>query len=364
MNDIYTLNEYITAVKELRSNEYYFRGENTKYPSIASSLLRKNNKTLLKDQKFNFYENLVNDYFSEIASDIGEFERENFLAFSQHHGLSTNLIDLTTSPLIALYFACSSTSVTDNSNNTGYVYLFDQNSTIDISSLINKYMIAPSNSYNIVDFFLNENTSVLKTLSNYFSSFFWDEDIKPVLNNIIDLYLNTIPKSVINEDLYNIITNAHGIQGILHVLPIETDNLIKNYESSTGLQYLNMPLLVNLYIILLWEYFNWLSSSSFCGLNKQPSFPKIPYLMYKTSYKFDRIRNQDGVFLYQLFHTFASENEDVPNEVIKQEVIPDKTLIIKDQETILEELDFIGINLKSIYGDFDNIASYLNNKKF
>jgi hypothetical protein len=361
LDNIYTLNEYINLVKELGTTEYYFRGENHKYPLIASSLLRKNDNILLKNKKFNFYEELVNDYFSEIAADIGELERKNFLAFSQHHGLSTNLIDLTTSPLIALYFACSITNGTNNTNNMGYVYLFEKGLSIDISSLINKYMMAPSYSYNIVNLFLSKETSVLKTLTNYFSSFFWEVDIKPYLQNIINLYLETIPDLIIDEDLYNFVTS---LPETMDTFGVTVHKLLQKYESKIGLEYLGVDVLVNLYIILLREYFNGLSSSSFYGLKDKPSFPKLPYLLYKTPYKFDRIRNQDGVFLSQLFHTFATKFEDVPNEIVKQEIIPDKTFIIKDQETILEELDFIGINLKSIYGDFDNIASYLNKKKF
>lgn len=364
MNEIYTLNEYITAVKELRNNQYYFRGENNKYPLIASSLLRKGNMQLLRSEKFNFYEDLVNDYYSEIASDIGEFERKNFLAFSQHHGLSTNLIDLTTSPLIALYFACSFNIGTENTNNTGYVYLFDKDSTIDISSLINTHMMAPSHSYNIVDLFLRNDSSIINTLLEYFSNFFWDNSIEPYLINVIDLYLNVIPDVRIDKDLYNVITSPYGIYGMEDNLSIELEKLQRKYESKLGIQYMGKSVLSTLYLILLTEYFKGVYTSSFYGLKSEPVFPNMPYLLYKTPYKFDRIRNQDGVFLSQLFQTFATKNENIPDEIIKQEYIPDETFIIKDQETILEELDFIGINLKSIYGDFDNIASYLNKKKF
>jgi hypothetical protein len=39
-----------------------------------------------------------------------------------------------------------------------------------------------------------------------------------------------------------------------------------------------------------------------------------------------------------------------------QSIVPDITIEVENSETILEELNFLGVNLESIYGDFDNIA--------
>ncbi|PKR94354.1 hypothetical protein bcere0024_021230 [Bacillus cereus Rock4-18] len=40
----------------------------------------------------------------------------------------------------------------------------------------------------------------------------------------------------------------------------------------------------------------------------------------------------------------------------------DKIVVINNKEKILEKLDFIGINEKFIYGDYDHIASYIRKK--
>ncbi|GAA3254538.1 hypothetical protein LMG8520_0280 [Lactococcus lactis subsp. lactis] len=52
---------------------------------------------------------------------------------------------------------------------------------------------------------------------------------------------------------------------------------------------------------------------------------------------------------------FQRQNVDSFDTVFK---IPKKY-----KEEILEDLDRLNINIKSIYGDFDHIAKYLNSKK-
>ena len=92
-------------------------------------------------------------------------------------------------------------------------------------------------------------------------------------------------------------------------------------------------------------------------------FPKIPYLMYKTPLKFDRIRNQSAVFLYQGFIDYMTN--DFQNCAIAiQNVIPDMTIEVRLQKSILAELDLMGINKNTIYGDSDSTAQYINSKLF
>lgn len=48
--------------------------------------------------------------------------------------------------------------------------------------------------------------------------------------------------------------------------------------------------------------------------------------------------------------------------LVAQKIVPDVTLKICDKKHILEDLDMVGINLKTVYGDDDNIAKYVKNK--
>ena len=46
----------------------------------------------------------------------------------------------------------------------------------------------------------------------------------------------------------------------------------------------------------------------------------------------------------------------------QQRVWPEYVIVVENKETVLQELDFVGINEKFIYGDYDNIARYIKHK--
>ncbi|TBX15614.1 hypothetical protein BFS06_09435 [Clostridium perfringens] len=360
--EINSLNEYIELIKSNKLNEYYFRGENNKYDSIISSLLRKDESKLLKRKNFNFYENVINKYYEEIATNISEFDRNNFLAFSQHHGLPTNLIDLTSSPLISLYFACSKDAY--KKNDKGYVYLISKERTIDSSRLINELFTPPKENYNLISLFTMQNKLVFNWFVSCLNNYFWHNGFEPYLQDILKQCTELSSTSVNNIlNFFNDYMNA--MQDFKLVTNPELFNELLFENSKIDLEVGQCTNFTGVYINLISEFFSALNSIHFfnnTGLDIK--FPNMPYFIYKTPYKFDRVRNQEGLFLYQLYYTYASECEGIPNKIIKQTVTPDLAIIINNQKHILEELDFIGINEKSIYGDFDSIAKYISQKFF
>ncbi|MGP3788527.1 hypothetical protein [Paenibacillus sp. 1A_MP2] len=79
------------------------------------------------------------------------------------------------------------------------------------------------------------------------------------------------------------------------------------------------------------------------------------YFTYQPPDLFDRIINQKGLFVYQPY-LYDVENAYKYGVLNYQYVIPDITIKVDNYNVILKELNFLGVNLESIYGDFDNIA--------
>ncbi|WP_407124232.1 hypothetical protein [Weissella paramesenteroides] len=84
-------------------------------------------------------------------------------------------------------------------------------------------------------------------------------------------------------------------------------------------------------------------------------FPPFKYLLVHPSIVFDRMKNQQCSFIYQLNTSHGSASKGYIQPIISAE-----TLVIPSEykQPILKQLDTMGINQKFIYSDDDNIASY------
>ncbi|WP_157964905.1 FRG domain-containing protein [Amedibacterium intestinale] len=103
--EIQSVGDFITKIKELNeqvdgeSTDFYFRGQETEYWDIEPSIFR--------DDMLSIEHKLIQIPLQKIPSEFkdssGTFD---LMAKYQHYGMCTRLLDLTTNPLVALYFAC------------------------------------------------------------------------------------------------------------------------------------------------------------------------------------------------------------------------------------------------------------------
>ena len=88
------------------------------------------------------------------------------------------------------------------------------------------------------------------------------------------------------------------------------------------------------------------------------------YFSYYPPNMLSRVSNQSSLFIYQMYYddNLPDYYIDTNKNRIIQTIVPDYVVKIKNQNEILKDLDTLGINLKFIYNDYDNIAKYVTNK--
>ena len=97
-------------------NQYYYRGVSKRNYPLLPSIFRH----FGKDAEYRLYYEIL----SRCHDDFKELNSVEKLVNMQHYNCHTRLLDITTNPLVALYFACKNYSAEDDENRVGAVYIF------------------------------------------------------------------------------------------------------------------------------------------------------------------------------------------------------------------------------------------------
>lgn len=419
--NITSLEGFFSELLELTKNvdqtkyEIFYRGhENTDY-QLVPNLLRNNstknpNGQAVKDivnNEHRAFRDIIEKQPSEFAQCNSAIE---YLVKMQHFGLKTRLLDITSNALIALYFACTSSSnSTKDKNKTGQVIVFKLPKHIikhydsdTISAVANiakceaselqfplcgfkddreqfikelytqlaqgsgyKYIIlqllkeieeAAKNKQNTKSIIQNLNKSISQTLKNKF----------PKLQNKlkrIEQISNKEQKGIAIEQLYRKIKDQH--KNVTTYLRGQIRDIDTSKESRVSKEYK--------------RWFNKSLESLHHQIKHEKSYydPKIePYDLGKiwaVNTKLDnpRIVNQKGAFL--LFGLGVSEVEingriqlaytkelypEIPDEWIAGRI----NLESGSKKQILNELSTVGIHESFVFPELEKVAKEINQR--
>lgn len=107
--------------------EFFFRGQSKTEFQLEPGLFRK--RVLDERRRVGMYPRsleriIIDEFISESCIYKPEIRQDDFLSWmeiAQHHGLPTRLLDLTSNPLVALYFACIS-----DENEDAYLWIVNR----------------------------------------------------------------------------------------------------------------------------------------------------------------------------------------------------------------------------------------------
>ena len=399
---IENINQFLDEIKKIESkngNSLFYRGHSNKEFKLEPSIYRKSNKG-----DFLYIENEDKIYRETIAKVPYDFKGKNTiesLVLMQHYGVPTRILDLTTNPLVALYFAC-----VGNENEDGEVIVFDipEESTCYFDSdrvtvLANLAKCKNSFYYRLRDIpFLKEYKNSIENVKVKFYIQYYNVELEKSVNAIENY---SLPEALfLNEaEIKNFINR---------VIKVHFYSFSK--EEKKQLKWILLKKLDNKIKSLLWEERLSINESYFGELlhfiKEDKSYfqniinPNDVESVFAVRPKLDnpRIVRQHGAFLifgiqespqFAWFTSFKEDMAKIPLQWIirgkvgensKDEVdefeefftaskTDSKTknnnrIIIKSskKESILKELDKLGINKSTLFPEIDKVADYIKEK--
>jgi len=423
-NVIRSLADYMNLLESFPSSTYIFRGEHyfiddtekdpkpKPHEKRLSSAFRTTETVENRDSIFVDFIQRVDEFYSLVGHRLSDVEKENFIAFSQHHWLQTNLLDITSSPLVALFMAC------DGRHEAGTVFIFDKD-YIDVTDILYEFSKAGMIEQDLTRFLTNGDEFILgrmfRLLQKHISETFYGgktiynvgstvydvmEPLQQTKERICKLYhccarlyehrrtdngfymealLDTevhhrrkaLPEVKIVGYNEILAMSRHEqaervvelVNGIMQEECMDTFPQIPHLQG-WQIQWPSLYLIMLVYFLKKGNYVFGNGRTNFCkdcevhDCTGKPAF--LPNLIYKPKVTFGRARGQHGFFIYQPYiRTGGTEDSDI---ALFQETVCIKEVKIEETKKILKQLDYIGVNRGTIYGDYDNIAKYLKEK--
>jgi hypothetical protein len=294
--------------------------------------------------------------------------------------------------LNALFFACN------EAKEKGYVYIFDNWFQIDITEIIEEFQ-----RQSVFDLFVGGNSTVINTICCIIKELFeirknlllftgnafilpggdfinqlfcrtycaakdmYCEKNKSVIDKITYAELKTIicaeSATYSNEEFTDV---SEIFNGHYKAVDIERERFSKLLDAicrddvmsdiTINKNKMDDVMYYIMFILYCFRVMKNLGESKVSNEYKE----LFPVMIYRPKITFDRARLQQGYFIYTPYMAASGSYRDT--EVKMNNISPIQIVEINNPVQILSELENIGINKGTIFGDYDNIAKHIKEK--
>jgi hypothetical protein len=313
VNPIENLSDFINEVNNKRN--VFFRGHSDISYKLEPTIYRKYSKSALVKYEHDLIREAISYNVKEFSTKITNFEK---LSLMQHYGFSTRLLDITENPLIALYFA-----VNEKEKKDGCV-------------------------------------KVLKIPNNLIKHY--DSDVVSILSALA--YIEPLKFKKFDEELkYNI--NQCSIDGLKQRIEQNKQKTIITFKyfyekNATKEEKLKcIEILNNTQLLDYITYEIQKEKSNFRKVVNPEHFDNA-IICIKPKMDNQRIIAQQGAFL--IYGIKDGDKFKIP-DLKKSNIIVEDIVIPKDKkQTILDELEKIGITEQRLFPEIENSAKYIVRK--
>ena len=395
---IESVSDFLNDIKGIRNKSGYtlfYRGHSDKNYELKPSIYR--NENFIKNE-----DKIYRETIAKVPYDFNGKSSIESLALMQHYGVPTRILDLTTNALVALYFACEeSKKIKEITKVKGGSFLKKVN--IDGEVII---FNIPNESVCYSD---SDKVTILANLSKYENNLHYEkntsykQDISDVEIKIKEILKKTL--KVINIDavlekaeslLYYSLNKKEELKKYYEDYRLKNidkkieDIIIENYKGKEKIKDDIKSFFTILLLTILKTIIDEAEQSYINSLNEKDPYLKklLHYIREDKSYfkpiinpndigkilavkpKLDnpRIVRQQGAFLIFGAESSFVYNSTKPMPEIKKDWIikgnNNNKIIIKSskKESILKELDKLGINKSTLFPEIDKVADYIKEK--
>ena len=390
---IESVSDFLNEIKGIKNKSGYtlfYRGHSDKNYELKPSIYR--DERFIKNE-----DKIYRETIAKVPYDFNGKSSIESLALMQHYGVPTRILDLTTNALVALYFACEEskkikeiTKVKGGSflkkvNIDGEVIIFNiPNKSVCYSDSDKVTILANLSKYEN-DLYYKKNTPYKQDIESVEIKI--KETLKMININVVlekaeslrDYTLNKKEElkkyyedyrlKNIDEKIEDMIENYKGKEkikdDIKSFFTILLLTILKTIIDEAEQSYINNLNEKNPYLKKLLHYIRE-DKSYFKPIINPNDIGKI--LAVKPKLDNPRIVRQQGAFLIFGAESSFVYNSTKPMPEIKKEWIikgnNNNKIIIKSskKESILKELDKLGINKSTLFPEIDKVADYIKEK--